>query len=214
MFLDMGTSQDINAAFRDSEPSDALDSSMLVLTAGKILFFFFTFFFAKYACFCVYTLNIFKKNVGAWPINSPKSTFSPPSIIAEVQKRFNDFYNARHSGRRLTWLYNMCKVCFIVLFKISFYINFFVAPYLQRKKCFFEIKLGRCSCFVLESTLRTCVQCSPVGCAVDVQQIGNFGENFLSMRNLALTLTFMNFCRPWMLFRLTHCLKLRKLRLR
>ena len=42
MFLDMGTSQDINAAFREQEPKDALDSSVLVLTAGnRILWFFF-----------------------------------------------------------------------------------------------------------------------------------------------------------------------------
>ena len=86
MFLDMGTSQDVNAAFKafvdEREESDGplpFDASVLVLTAG------------------------------AWPIAAPKSTFSPPSSVLALQSRFSQFYNSRHSGRRLSWLYHMCK---------------------------------------------------------------------------------------------------------
>ena len=45
---------------------------------------------------------------GSWPFNQ-SSSFSLPSELEKAVQHFNTFYAARHSGRKLNWLYHMCK---------------------------------------------------------------------------------------------------------
>lgn len=45
---------------------------------------------------------------GSWPFNQ-SFNFSLPSELERSVQRFNNFYADVHSGRKLIWLYNMCK---------------------------------------------------------------------------------------------------------
>lgn len=45
---------------------------------------------------------------GSWPFNQ-SSNFLLPSELERSVQRFNNFYATRHSGRKLNWLYHMCK---------------------------------------------------------------------------------------------------------
>ncbi|KAI9807661.1 MAG: hypothetical protein M1825_005602 [Sarcosagium campestre] len=46
---------------------------------------------------------------GFWPLSSPNTPFIPPDIIVKTYERFQKFYFEKHSGRKLTWLWNLCK---------------------------------------------------------------------------------------------------------
>uniref|UniRef100_A0A1B0G4J5 Cullin family profile domain-containing protein n=1 Tax=Glossina morsitans morsitans TaxID=37546 RepID=A0A1B0G4J5_GLOMM len=45
---------------------------------------------------------------GSWPFNQSSSFLLPSELERSVQQ-INTFYAARHSGRKLNWLYHMCK---------------------------------------------------------------------------------------------------------
>jgi cullin 1 len=45
---------------------------------------------------------------GSWPFVQ-SSPFVLPSELEQSVQRFNSFYAKLHSGRKLNWLYNMCK---------------------------------------------------------------------------------------------------------
>lgn len=44
-----------------------------------------------------------------WPLNPPGTPFNIPEVIVQTYTRFTDFYNEKHSGRKLTWLWHLCK---------------------------------------------------------------------------------------------------------
>ncbi|OWP05543.1 cullin [Marssonina coronariae] len=46
---------------------------------------------------------------GFWPLNPPQTEFTPPAEISKAYERFQAFYNQKHSGRKLTWLWQLCK---------------------------------------------------------------------------------------------------------
>ncbi|KAL8867075.1 MAG: hypothetical protein Q9174_005897 [Haloplaca sp. 1 TL-2023] len=46
---------------------------------------------------------------GFWPLNAPQTTFSAPSEVVKTYKRFESFYFDKHNGRKLTWLWQLCK---------------------------------------------------------------------------------------------------------
>jgi cullin 1 len=46
---------------------------------------------------------------GFWPLNPPNTDFTPPAEIAKAYERFQTFYGQKHSGRKLTWLWQLCK---------------------------------------------------------------------------------------------------------
>jgi cullin 1 len=87
MFQDIQTSKDLNTHYRDwlatnfdaAEQKSHLDSSYNVLATG------------------------------VWPLLAPSTTFVPPAIIQKTCDRFNAFYGNKHSGRKLTWLWQLCK---------------------------------------------------------------------------------------------------------
>lgn len=45
---------------------------------------------------------------GSWPFHQGHEFALPQELSGSVQ-RFTSFYSAQHSGRKLNWLYNMCR---------------------------------------------------------------------------------------------------------
>ncbi|KAF2860438.1 Cullin-domain-containing protein [Piedraia hortae CBS 480.64] len=46
---------------------------------------------------------------GFWPLQPPTTTFLPPEQLVKTYERFQAFYASKHSGRKLTWLWHLCK---------------------------------------------------------------------------------------------------------
>ncbi|KAJ5915726.1 cullin-1 [Penicillium verhagenii] len=46
---------------------------------------------------------------GMWPLNPPSTTFSAPPEVTKSADRFQKFYFDKHNGRKLTWLWQLCK---------------------------------------------------------------------------------------------------------
>lgn len=87
MFQDMQTSKDLNAAYEDwcAENIDKEDRKEHIDATYQIL------------------------GTGSWPLQSPPTTFAPPQAIVKTYERFANFYNNKHGGRKLTWLWHLCK---------------------------------------------------------------------------------------------------------
>ncbi|KAK4240370.1 Cullin [Achaetomium macrosporum] len=82
MFQDMQISKDLNAGFREhiqALGTKGLDSSYSVL------------------------------GTGFWPLAPPGTNFNPPEEITADCERFSRFYKNKHEGRKLTWLWQLCK---------------------------------------------------------------------------------------------------------
>jgi cullin 1 len=83
MFQDMQISKDLNKDFREHlegvEYTKAVDSTFSIL------------------------------GTGFWPLTAPSTDFSPPPEIAAEIERFIRFYKHKHDGRKLTWLWHLCK---------------------------------------------------------------------------------------------------------
>ena len=86
MFQDIQISKDLNSGFKEFEsgliePGDEkpVDASYSIL------------------------------GTGFWPLNPPNTDFTPPAEIAKAYERFQTFYGQKHSGRKLTWLWQLCK---------------------------------------------------------------------------------------------------------
>ncbi|KAL2918338.1 ubiquitin ligase (cullin) of SCF [Polyrhizophydium stewartii] len=84
MFTDMGVSKDLNDSFKEQmerthEKDDLIDFGVLVL------------------------------NTSSWPFQPPKSGLNIPDDLLKTYERFQRFYQNKHSGRKLTWLFQFCK---------------------------------------------------------------------------------------------------------
>ncbi|KAL2874146.1 ubiquitin ligase (cullin) of SCF [Colletotrichum sp. CLE4] len=84
MFQDMQTSKDLNVSFKEqaADPEGVkttLDSQYSIL------------------------------GTGFWPLTAPNTSFTPPQEINDDCERFTRFYKERHEGRKLTWLWQLCK---------------------------------------------------------------------------------------------------------
>jgi len=44
-----------------------------------------------------------------WPLSAPNNEFNIPADILPVYNRFSQYYQRKHSGRKLTWLWNYSK---------------------------------------------------------------------------------------------------------
>ena len=86
MFQDMQISKDLNTSFREYQEN--------TLGLGK-----------KEGVDASYQIL----GTGFWPLNPPNTPFTPPQDIIKTYERFQNFYTSKHSGRKLTWLWNMCK---------------------------------------------------------------------------------------------------------
>lgn len=84
MFQDMQISKDLNTGFREhtkglQSEKQPLDSTYSVL------------------------------GTSFWPLTPPNTTFNPPAEIQTDIDRFSLFYKNKHEGRKLSWLWQLCK---------------------------------------------------------------------------------------------------------
>lgn len=87
MFQDIQTSKDLNTAYEEwvsqsvnkDDRKDGVDATYQIL------------------------------GTGFWPLQPSGTTFSPPPVIAKTYERFQSFYGNKHGGRKLTWLWHLCK---------------------------------------------------------------------------------------------------------
>ncbi|KAK0629646.1 Cullin [Bombardia bombarda] len=82
MFQDMQISKDLNTGFKEHVQAagiKGLDSSYSIL------------------------------GTGFWPLTAPGTNFNPPEEILADCERFSRFYRNKHEGRKLTWLWQLCK---------------------------------------------------------------------------------------------------------
>ncbi|CRG89687.1 Cullin-1 [Talaromyces islandicus] len=87
MFQDIQISKDLNANYRDYQEKvlDDEDRRRLVDPHFQIL------------------------GTGFWPLNPQSTEFIPPTEIVKTADRFQHFYFEKHNGRKLTWLWQLCK---------------------------------------------------------------------------------------------------------
>lgn len=87
MFQDIQISKDLNANYKDwyEKALDDEDKKRMVDAHFQIL------------------------GTGFWPLNPPTTSFSAPLEINKTTERFQKFYLEKHSGRKLTWLWQLCK---------------------------------------------------------------------------------------------------------
>lgn len=85
MFQDMQISKDLNGGYKEFEQGVLDGESRAIDTSYSIL------------------------GTGFWPLNAPQTDFTPPAEIAKAYERFQSFYGQKHSGRKLTWLWQFCK---------------------------------------------------------------------------------------------------------
>jgi len=87
MFQDIQTSKDLNSSYKDWQARilDEGDLKKAVDPSYHIL------------------------GTGFWPLQPPTTSFIPPQEIVKTYERFQTFYFEKHSGRKLTWLWQLCK---------------------------------------------------------------------------------------------------------
>ena len=87
MFQDIQISKDLNASYKDwqNKVLDDDDRKKLVDAHFQIL------------------------GTGFWPLGPPTSDFLAPPEVVKTAERFQGFYFDKHSGRKLTWLWQLCK---------------------------------------------------------------------------------------------------------
>ncbi|KAJ5167004.1 Cullin-1 [Penicillium canariense] len=87
MFQDIQISKDLNASYKDYQDKvlDDDDRKRMVDAHFQIL------------------------GTGFWPLNPPTSDFAAPVEINKTAERFQKFYFDKHNGRKLTWLWQLCK---------------------------------------------------------------------------------------------------------
>ncbi|KAK7956082.1 Cullin 1 [Apiospora aurea] len=83
MFQDIQISKDLNQGFKDHSKQlsekQPLDSTYSIL------------------------------GTSFWPLAPPNTTFNPPAEVQDDLNRFTRFYKNKHDGRKLTWLWQLCK---------------------------------------------------------------------------------------------------------
>ncbi|KAF2817330.1 Cullin-domain-containing protein [Mytilinidion resinicola] len=87
MFQDMQISKDLNTSYKDwvNDTFEREDVKNFVDATYNIL------------------------GTGFWPLNPPVTPFVAPIEINKTYERFAKFYNHKHQGRKLTWLWQLCK---------------------------------------------------------------------------------------------------------
>jgi len=84
MFTDMGVSKDLNDQFRNQQETNH-DSSDLI------------------------DFNIMVLSTASWPLTPATTPFNLPHDLIPTYERFQKFYQAKHSGRKLNWCFNHSK---------------------------------------------------------------------------------------------------------
>ncbi|KAL1716976.1 Cullin [Schizophyllum commune] len=83
MFTDMSLSKDLTDNFKErmQQNHDDMDINFSIMVLGT----------------------------NFWPLNPPTHDFTIPAEIAPTYDRFQKYYQSKHSGRKLTWLWNYSK---------------------------------------------------------------------------------------------------------
>lgn len=84
MYQDIQTSKDLNKAY-DSYVSTSLAGDSGIDANYQIL------------------------GAGFWPLTLTSTPFTPPNVIVKQYERFAHFYAEKHGGRKLSWLWHLCK---------------------------------------------------------------------------------------------------------
>ncbi|KAI0396297.1 Cullin-domain-containing protein [Xylariaceae sp. FL0594] len=84
MFQDMQISKDLNTGFREHTKALQLDKPPLDSSYSVL-------------------------GTSFWPLTPPNTTFNPPAEVQADLDRFSLFYKNKHEGRKLTWLWQLCK---------------------------------------------------------------------------------------------------------
>ena len=87
MFQDIQISKDLNMNYKDWQDK-ALDDDDLKKAVDP---------------------NYHVLGTGFWPLSPPNTAFIPPQEIVKTYTRFQSFYFDKHNGRKLTWLWQLCK---------------------------------------------------------------------------------------------------------
>ncbi|KAI9262321.1 Cullin [Phascolomyces articulosus] len=87
MLTDMSLSKELNDSFKE-RMQQSYDNSG---TNGKFDF------------------NILVLAANQWPFSAPTTSFNLPEDVIKTYDRFQKFYQNKHSGRKLTWLFQFCK---------------------------------------------------------------------------------------------------------
>ncbi|KAK3172905.1 hypothetical protein OEA41_006231 [Lepraria neglecta] len=85
MFQDIQISADLNSAFKEMLSKSLTADDAKVEATYQIL------------------------GTGFWPLTPPNTNFIPPQEIVSTYQKFQGFYFDKHSGRKLTWLWQLCK---------------------------------------------------------------------------------------------------------
>ncbi|TFK69401.1 ubiquitin-protein ligase [Pluteus cervinus] len=83
MFTDMSLSKDLTDSFKDRMAQNHDDMEI--------------------------TFSIMVLGTNFWPLNPPTHDFVIPTEIVPTYDRFQKYYQTKHSGRKLTWLWNYSK---------------------------------------------------------------------------------------------------------
>jgi len=84
MFQDMNISKDLNENYNNFKSKNEISSSSQ-------------------------DFYIMVLSTNCWPLHPPTSPFTVPSELEKQIKSFQVFYQKNHSGRKLTWLFHLCK---------------------------------------------------------------------------------------------------------
>ncbi|KAI8068663.1 Cullin [Gongronella butleri] len=83
MLTDMSLSKELNDQFKEvlqhHDDTGNVDFSVLVLGTGQ------------------------------WPLTQPSTSYTIPDEVVKLYDRFQKFYQNKHSGRKLNWLFQLCK---------------------------------------------------------------------------------------------------------
>ncbi|KAK6495673.1 hypothetical protein TWF481_002721 [Arthrobotrys musiformis] len=87
MFQDMQTSKDLNDSYKEWM-NDNLDKESLKMATD----------------FSIQVLS-----TSFWPLKPPNTSFKIPQAITKTYDQFQKFYFLKHSGRKLSWLWHLCR---------------------------------------------------------------------------------------------------------
>ncbi|KAJ7600988.1 Cullin [Mycena floridula] len=83
MFTDMSLSRDLTDQFKERMQQSHQDTDL--------------------------TFTVMVLGTNFWPLIPPRHEFVIPKEILPTHDRFHKYYQSKHSGRKLTWLWNYCK---------------------------------------------------------------------------------------------------------
>ena len=87
MFNDIQTSKDENGSYKEWQ-AKVLDEEDLKKAVDPLFYVLGT---------------------GFWPLQPPTTAFIPPQDVIRTYERFEKYYYEKRSGRKLTWLWQLCK---------------------------------------------------------------------------------------------------------